>query len=67
MSTLALILGIVILVVAFAAASMPLTTTFENSTRSVTIYPNLLFAVPLILLGAMFLLYGVTAKRKDAK
>jgi hypothetical protein len=46
---------------------MPLTTTFENPARSVTIYPNLLFAVPLILLGALFLLYGVTVKRKDAR
>jgi len=66
MSRLALLLGIVILGVAFAAAPMPLTTTFEDPPRSVTIYPNLLFAVPLILLGILFLLYGVTSKRKNA-
>ena len=65
MSKLAIILGIVVLAVAFGTAPMPLTTTFENPTRNVTIYPNVLFAVPLILLGALLLLYGATGKQQE--
>ena len=40
---------------------MPLTVTLENPAQDVTIYPNLLFAVPLTLLGALLLLYGAVA------
>jgi hypothetical protein len=40
---------------------MPLVVSLENPARNVTIYPNLLFAVPLTLLGALLLLYGVVA------
>jgi hypothetical protein len=42
-------------------APMPLVVSVGNPTRNVTIYPNLLFAVPLTLLGALLLLYGVVA------
>ena len=61
MSRLAIVLGIGVLLVALAAAPMPLTETLDNS-RHVVIYPNLLFAIPLILLGALLLLYGFTSK-----
>jgi len=57
-----MILGVVILFVAVGAAPMPLETPLHNPTRSVVIYPNVLFAVPLILLGVLLLLYGATAK-----
>ncbi len=70
MSRLALVLGILILAFSLAAAPMPLTTTLDNPTRSVTIYPNLLFAVPLTLLGVLFIVYGVAAKndsREDSR
>lgn len=63
---LGLILGIIVLGLAFAAAPMPLNVALQNPTRNVTIYPNVLFAVPLILLGALLLLYGVTAKSQAA-
>lgn len=65
-SRLGLILGIVVLGLAFAAAPMPLKVTLQGPTRGVTIYPNLLFAVPLILLGVLLLLYGVTAMGQGA-
>jgi len=61
MSKLGLILGVLFLIFAFAAGPIPLRTTLENPTREVVIYPNLLFAVPMILLGALLLLYGLTA------
>ena len=66
MSKLAIILGIVVLAVAFGTAPVPLTTTFENPTRNATIYPNVLIAAPLILLGVLLLLYGATAKPQEA-
>ena len=51
---------------ALGAAPMPLTVSLENPTQTVTIYPNLLFAVPLVLLGALLLFYGVvTGKQQD--
>jgi peptidoglycan/LPS O-acetylase OafA/YrhL len=62
MSRLAVIVGIVVLAVAFGTAPMPLTLTLQDPTRTVTIYPNVLFAVPLILLGALLLLYGIASK-----
>jgi hypothetical protein len=64
MSRLAIVLGIMVLAIAFAAAPMPLSETLDNS-RHVVIYPNLLFAVPLILLGVLLLLYGLTCKKQD--
>jgi ABC-type transport system involved in multi-copper enzyme maturation permease subunit len=57
-------LGVILLLAALGAAPMPLVTTFSNPTRSVTIYPNLLFAVPLLLLSVLLILYGVTAEKK---
>jgi len=55
-----------VLVVALAAGPMPLTLTVGNPAQTATIYPNLLFAVPLILLGALLLLYGgVAGEQKD--
>jgi uncharacterized membrane protein len=59
---LGLILGILALVVAFTAAPMPLTVSLANPTQNATIYPNLLFAVPLTLLGALLLLYGAVTE-----
>ncbi len=61
MNNLGMLLGIIAVAVSLAAAPMPLTVTLENPTRDVAIYPNFLFAVPLILLGALLLLYGATA------
>jgi peptidoglycan/LPS O-acetylase OafA/YrhL len=63
MNKLGIILGVLVLAIALAAAPMPLTTTLQNPPRSVTIYPNILFAVPLILLGVLLLLYGFTVKK----
>jgi len=65
MNKLAVILGIVVLVAAMGAAPMPLTTTLREPARTVTIYPNVLFAVPLILLGSLLLLYGITLKHQE--
>lgn len=62
MSKLAVIVGIVVLAIAFGTAPMPLTLTLQDPARNVTIYPNVLFAVPLILLGTLLLLYGIAAK-----
>jgi hypothetical protein len=62
---LGIILGILILAVAFAAAPVPLLVTLQNPTRAVVIYPNVLFAVPLILLGALLLLYGAVADNRN--
>ena len=60
MNKLGIILGIAILAIV-GAAPMPLVVSIENPTRNVTIYPNLLFAVPLTLLGALLFLYGAVA------
>lgn len=57
-----LLLGAVVLGLTFSAAPIPLKVALQNPTRYVTIYPNLLFAIPLVLLGVLLLLYGVTAK-----
>jgi peptidoglycan/LPS O-acetylase OafA/YrhL len=62
MSRLAIALGVVALAIAFGAAPIPLTVTLQDPVRSVTVYPNILIAVPLILLGALLLLYGITVK-----
>ena len=58
MNKLGLILGVLLFAVAAAAAPMPLNESIPNPTRVVTIYPNLLFAVPLLLLATLLLLYG---------
>jgi hypothetical protein len=60
---LLILLGVVVLAVSFALAPMPLTVELQNPNRSVVIYPNLLFAVPLLLLGALLVLYGATLKK----
>jgi hypothetical protein len=52
-------LGILLLLVAVGLAPMPLNITLENPTRMVTLYPNLLFAVPMLLLAVLLILYGV--------
>ena len=62
MSRLAVILGVMLLAFGLAAAPMPLTVTLENPSRNVTIYPNTLFAIPLLLLASLLLLYGITVK-----
>ncbi|MGA3405505.1 MAG: hypothetical protein ABSD49_07235 [Candidatus Bathyarchaeia archaeon] len=62
MNKLGMILGVLVLLVAVGAAPMPLETALHNPTRSVVIYPNVLFAVPLSLLGVLLLLYGATAE-----
>jgi len=60
-----LFLGAAILAVVLVAAPVPLVVTLQNPARNVTIYPNLLFAVPLILLAALLLLYGATAENRE--
>ena len=59
MNKLGVVLGIVVLALVFATAPIPLNVSLENPARSVTLYPNLLFAVPLTLLGVLLLLYGI--------
>jgi type IV secretory pathway protease TraF len=66
MNKLAIMLGVITLVVALAAAPMPLAETPQNSTKSVVIFPNTLFVVPLILLGTLLLLYGATWKKNTS-
>ena len=66
MNKLGIILGIAALIISFAAAPIPLKVSLENSARDVTIYPNLLFAVPMILLGVLLLLYGATANSRTS-
>ena len=58
------VLGILVLAIALGAAPMPLNITLQDPTRVVTLYPNLLFAVPLLLLAALLLLYGVVGDEK---
>jgi hypothetical protein len=65
MNKLALILGAIVLVIAFGSAPIPLNETLADPVRNVTIYPNVLLAVPLILLGALLLLYGVTVSGRE--
>ena len=65
MDKLGLAFGFLVIVVALAAAPMPLAVTLSDPIREVVIYPNVLFAVPLILLGALLLLYGVTAEKRS--
>ncbi len=65
MNKFALILGAIVLVIAIGSAPIPLKENLADTTRNVTIYPNVLFAVPLILLGALLLLYGVTVSGRE--
>ena len=67
MNKLAVIFGIVVLAAAIGTAPMPLTMILNAPTRNVTIYPNVLFAVPLILLGSLLLLYGFTLKHQESQ
>jgi len=62
-SKLAILLGVVVLAVSFALAPMPLTVELQNPNRSIVIYPNLLLVIPLLLLGALLVLYGATVKK----
>ena len=64
MNRLGLFLGTAVLVVVLGAAPIPLVVTLQNPTRNVTIYPNILIAIPLILLAALLLLYGLTAENR---
>lgn len=61
MNKLGTILGFGVLAIALAVSPMPLVQTLQNPSRQVVIYPNLLIAIPLILVGVLLLVYGVTA------
>jgi len=65
LNRLGLFLGAAVLAVVLVAAPVPLVVTLQNPARNVTIYPNLLFAVPLILLAALLLLYGATGENRE--
>jgi hypothetical protein len=65
LNRLGLFLGAVVLAVVLVTAPIPLIVTFQNPARNLTIYPNLLFAVPLILLAVLLLLYGATAENRE--
>jgi len=67
LNKLALLLGTVLVLVAVAASPMPLQTVLHNPIRTIVIYPNVLFAIPLILLGSLLLLYGLTAEQKGSR
>ncbi len=58
-------LGLVLLVFSMFVAAMPLGVTLQDPARQVTIYPNTLFAVPLILLGTLLLLFGLSEGSRD--
>jgi hypothetical protein len=65
LNKLGIFLGAAVLAVVLVVAPIPLVVTLQNPARNVTIYPNLLFAVPLILLAALLLLYGATAENHE--
>jgi peptidoglycan/LPS O-acetylase OafA/YrhL len=67
LNKLGILLGVIVLAVAFAVAPMPLKVNLQNPAREAVIYPNLLFAVPMILLGVLLLLYGATAETGKAQ
>ncbi len=56
--------GTILLVIALGVSPIPLAITLSDPSREVVLYPNVLFAVPLILLSALLLLYGVTTDKK---
>ncbi|MGA3108496.1 MAG: hypothetical protein ABSD99_03425 [Candidatus Bathyarchaeia archaeon] len=64
MNRLGLFLGAAVLAVVLIAAPIPLVVTLQNPAHNVTIYPNILIAIPLILLAALLLLYGATAENR---
>ena len=64
MNKLGLMSGIILLIIALGVSPIPLAITLSDPTREVVLYPNVLFAVPLILLSALLLLYGVTTDKK---
>ena len=64
---LATLLGILLVFVALSVAPIPLGIMLHNPTHTVVIYPNVLFAIPLILLGSLLLLYGLTAESSVSK
>jgi len=66
MNKLGLMSGTILLVTALGVSPIPLAITLSDPTREVVLYPNVLFAVPLILLSALLLLYGVTTDKKTA-
>lgn len=65
MNKLGILLGVVVLAVSLGLAPIPLTVSLQNPSRNVLIYPNLLFAIPATLLGALLLLYGATARNRN--
>ena len=67
MNKLVMLLGTLLVLAAIGTAPMPLETMLRNPTRTVVIYPNVLFAIPLILLGSLLLLYGVTSETSDSR
>ena len=67
MNKLVILLGILLVIVALGVAPIPLETILRNPTRTVVIYPNVLFAIPLILLGSLLLLYGLTTETSVSK
>lgn len=64
MNILGIVLGAALVAFSFAVAPIPLTVTLENSARNAVIYPNVLFAIPMILLGVLLILYGATATKQ---
>lgn len=62
-----ILLGALLVFVAVSVAPIPLETILRNPTRTVVIYPNVLFAIPLILLGSLLLLYGLTAETSGSR
>lgn len=63
LNKLIVVLGALVVLLALGVAPMPLQTVLHNSTRNVVIYPNVLFAIPLLLLGSLLILYGFTAEQ----
>ena len=66
MNKLGLVSGIILLIIALGVSPIPLAITLSDPAREVVLYPNVLFAVPLILLSALLLLYGVTTDKRTA-
>ena len=64
LNRLGLFLGAAVLAVVLIAAPIPLVVTLQNPAHNVTIYPNLLIAVPLLLLAVLLLLYGATGENR---
>ena len=67
MNKLVVLLGMLLVFIAVGVAPMPLETILRNPARTVVIYPNVLVAIPLILLGSLLLLYGVTAEPSGSR